>query len=77
MPDSLLTTKLFIPLTRPEIVPRPRLIERMNSGLHRKLTHISAQAGFGKTTLVTEWLDTNDEAQAEYKIACQPEPLSP
>jgi len=74
VPDSLLTTKLFIPPTRPEIVPRPRLIERLNNGLHRKLTLISAPAGFGKTTLVTEWLDnlqldTNDEAQAEYKIA--------
>jgi LuxR family maltose regulon positive regulatory protein len=37
-------------------VPRPRLIERLNKGLHRKLTLISAPAGFGKTTLLSEWI---------------------
>ena len=55
--DQLLTTKLYIPLTRPDLVLRPRLIERLNQGLYNKLTLISAPAGFGKTTLVTEWLD--------------------
>ena len=54
---SLLTTKLYISPTRPELVPRPRLIERLDEVLHRKLTLISAPAGFGKTTLVTAWLD--------------------
>jgi LuxR family maltose regulon positive regulatory protein len=34
------------------------LIERLNAGLHCKLTLISAPAGFGKTTLVTEWLNS-------------------
>ena len=38
------------------MVLRPRLIERLNEGLHRKLTLISAPAGFGKTTLVSEWV---------------------
>jgi len=52
----LLQTKLHIPPLRPEFVPRPRLIERLNAGRHRKLTLISAPAGFGKTTLVAEWL---------------------
>lgn len=58
MPVStpILTTKLYIPPTRPDLVPRPRLIERLNDGLHRKLTLISAPAGFGKTTLVSDWL---------------------
>jgi LuxR family maltose regulon positive regulatory protein len=54
----LLSTKLYIPPVRPELVPRPRLIERLNAGLQRKLTLISAPAGFGKTTLVTEWLNS-------------------
>ena len=72
--EQLLTTKLFIPPTRPELVPRPRLIERLDRGLHRKLTLISAPAGIGKTTLMTEWLenlegDAKKENQIEYKIA--------
>jgi ATP/maltotriose-dependent transcriptional regulator MalT len=49
--DPLLKTKLYIPPLRPETVSRPRLIERLNAGLHRKMTLISAPAGFGKTTL--------------------------
>ncbi len=52
----LLTTKLYIPPVRPELVSRPRLIEQLNAGLHRKLTLISAPAGFGKTTLLSEWV---------------------
>ncbi|UCC89874.1 MAG: hypothetical protein JSV81_11310 [Anaerolineales bacterium] len=56
-PTSLLTTKLYIPRTRQaDVVARPRLIQRLNGGLHRKLTLISAPAGFGKTTLVGEWI---------------------
>jgi LuxR family maltose regulon positive regulatory protein len=51
----LLKTKLYIPPVRPELVSRPRLIERLNAGLHRKLTLVSAPAGFGKTTLLGEW----------------------
>src|SRR6266699_2112894 len=41
---------------RPNVVSRPRLLERLNEGLHRKLTLIAAPAGFGKTTLVSEWV---------------------
>lgn len=54
--ERFLTTKLFIPKTRPDLVSRPRLIEQLNEGLHRKLTLISAPAGFGKTTLVSRWV---------------------
>jgi LuxR family maltose regulon positive regulatory protein len=64
----LLETKLHIPPIRPELVSRPRLIEQVNVALHHKLTLISAPAGFGKTTLVSEWvgnlrLDAAKEAQ--------------
>jgi len=52
----LLTTKLFSPPIRSDIVPRPRLIEHMNIGLSRKLTLLSAPAGFGKTTLLSSWI---------------------
>jgi len=62
MATTLLQTKLYIPPARPELVSRPRLIERLNAGLDqnqnfgRKLTLVSAPAGFGKTTLVSEWV---------------------
>jgi len=55
MAAPLLQTKLFIPPARPELVPRPRLIERLDASLYRKLTLLSAPAGFGKTTLLSEW----------------------
>ncbi|MFB9752655.1 LuxR C-terminal-related transcriptional regulator [Paenibacillus hodogayensis] len=56
MTIPILATKLYIPPRRANAVTRPRLIERLNGGLHRKLTVIAAGAGFGKTTLVGEWL---------------------
>ena len=55
MSSPLLTTKLYIPPPRPDLAPRPRLIERLNAGLHHKLIFISAPAGFGKTMLLSEW----------------------
>jgi len=78
--ENLLATKLYIPVTRRELVPRPRLIEQLNGclcqnqGFSRKLTLISAPAGFGKTTLVMAWVDSlRDETpkgkHTEYRIA--------
>lgn len=52
----ILATKLYLPQLRSNIVSRSRLIERLNEGLHCKLTLLSAPAGFGKTTLLSEWL---------------------
>src|SRR4030088_2279904 len=56
MAIPILATKLFIPPSRAKVVTRSRLLERLNEGLHRKLTLIAAPAGFGKTTLVSEWV---------------------
>ncbi len=56
MSPPILATKLHIPPPRPNRVLRPRLTAQLDEGLHRKLTLISAPAGFGKTTLVTEWV---------------------
>ena len=56
MTMPILATKLYIPSPPPNLIPRPWLIERLNAGLHGKLTLVSAPAGFGKTTLVSEWV---------------------
>lgn len=56
MPVSILATKLYAPPPRLKQVLRPRLVERLNEGMGRRLTLVSAPAGFGKTTLVSEWI---------------------
>ena len=65
MPAPILATKLYIPSPRPKTVPRPRLTERLNEGLALGrtpgVTLISAPAGFGKTTLVSEWVVGYDQ----------------
>ncbi|TAK31117.1 MAG: helix-turn-helix transcriptional regulator [Chloroflexota bacterium] len=53
--DPLLTTKLSPPVVRPELVARPRLTNRLLKGQWCKLTLISSPAGFGKTTLLSQW----------------------
>jgi LuxR family transcriptional regulator, maltose regulon positive regulatory protein len=57
MPDALVTTKVRVPRTRQELVPRPRLRETLVRYEGRRLTLVSAPAGFGKTTLLSEWLE--------------------
>ncbi len=52
---QLLATKLHAPPEPPYLVPRQRLLAQVNEGLSRKLTLISAPAGFGKTSLLSEW----------------------
>jgi LuxR family maltose regulon positive regulatory protein len=63
---SLLATKLYFPPVRPNLVPRPHLIDQLNLKLNQgsKLTLLSAPAGFGKTTLVADWLH-----ESAYQIA--------
>jgi LuxR family maltose regulon positive regulatory protein len=62
MPTSILATKLYIPRPRLNVVHRPRLIERLNESRPsgRKLTLISAPAGYGKTTLLSEWIPQSE-----------------
>jgi LuxR family maltose regulon positive regulatory protein len=55
---ALLESKYRVPSPRPNAVARPRLDERLNAALRSRLTVLSAPAGFGKTTLLTEWLAT-------------------
>ena len=61
MASPILLTKLFVPAMRLDYVARPRLIEKLNQSSNSRLTLISAPAGFGKTTLVTEWLQSFGE----------------
>jgi LuxR family maltose regulon positive regulatory protein len=56
MGAPLLATKLYVPRLRRNVVARPRLLDRLDLALHRRLTLVSAPAGFGKTTLLSEWL---------------------
>lgn len=54
--NPLLNTKLFIPRSRPDLIPRVRLTGLLQAGAWRALTLVSAPAGFGKTTLVSDWV---------------------
>jgi len=53
---SILTTKLYAPPPRPKAVKRAHLLQRLAVGTDRPLTLVSAPAGFGKTTLVSDWV---------------------
>jgi len=66
---QLLQTKLYIPPIRPKLVSRPRLIERLNAGLNGKLILVSASAGFGKTTLVSEWIAGFETLEPKVRVA--------
>ncbi len=82
MAIPILATKLYIPTLPSKVVTRPRLIKQLTDGLTtgRKLTLISAPAGFGKSTLISEWimscgrptawlsLDENDNNPARFLI---------
>ena len=67
MPRPLIATKLFVPRLRPGLVARPRLLERLRAGARSRLTLVSAPAGFGKTTLLAEWLQA--ETAADRSVA--------
>ena len=53
--DVLLATKLYLPGPRPDLVPRPRLLVRLDEGLARGLVLVCAPAGYGKTVLLADW----------------------
>ena len=66
---ELLSTKLALPRPRPSLVSRGPLLARLDEGLEHKLTLLSAPAGFGKTTLVNEWIAARNECQAPLPVA--------
>ena len=68
VPALLLETKLYVSRSRRGLVPRPRLSERLDRGTALKLMLVSAPAGFGKTTLLTEWLAAGPAAPADERL---------
>jgi LuxR family transcriptional regulator, maltose regulon positive regulatory protein len=68
----LLDMKVYVPKSRRGLVPRPRLSERLDRGIASKLTLVSAPAGFGKTTLLTEWLARGAAAPGGKQLAAAP-----
>jgi LuxR family maltose regulon positive regulatory protein len=69
MPAPLLETKLYLPRPRAGLVPRHRLSQRLNRGAAAKLMLVSAPAGFGKTTLLAEWLAAGPAAPTDERSA--------
>jgi LuxR family transcriptional regulator, maltose regulon positive regulatory protein len=74
----VLATKLYIPPPRPQLVPRPRLIKRLNDGVQRtpSVILISAPAGFGKTTLLSEWISQKEEGGGQKSESFHPSNVS-
>jgi LuxR family maltose regulon positive regulatory protein len=62
----LLATKVHLPRRRRGLVPRPRLSDRLDRSGEAVLTLVSAPAGFGKTTLLTEWLAAGNGRSAAW-----------
>jgi len=60
MTTPILATKLYVPTSRNNRVVRHHLMEQLNTSIHSKLILISAPVGFGKTTLISEWLNSNN-----------------
>jgi LuxR family maltose regulon positive regulatory protein len=62
VPDILLATKIYIPLLQRNLIIRPQLVQRLNDGIeqNRRLTYISAPAGYGKSTLLSQWVSQLD-----------------
>jgi LuxR family maltose regulon positive regulatory protein len=68
VPTALLATKFYVPRPRRGLVPRPRLSERLDRGAASKLVLVSAPAGFGKTTLLSEWLAAGPAAPVDERL---------
>jgi LuxR family maltose regulon positive regulatory protein len=65
VPQALLTTKLHAPRVRPDLVARPRLRDTLATSAGRRMTLVSAPAGFGKTTLLSKWaIDSSEDGRS-------------
>ena len=69
MLNPLLQTKLYVPRPKSRLVSRPRLLEKLDNLRERKLALVCAPAGFGKTTLLSEWIQLQDQQQLPLQVA--------
>ena len=65
---GILQTKLHRPVVPRDLVPRAQLLERLEAGRVRPLTLVSAPAGYGKSTLISSWMDSTDWPVAWYSL---------
>ncbi|MDP1545191.1 MAG: hypothetical protein Q8L87_04150, partial [Anaerolineales bacterium] len=70
-PSILLRTKFLVPRTRADFLPRPKLLDWLESNLDKRLTLLSAPAGYGKTTLLADFINASDSAFAWYTLDAQ------
>ena len=71
MATPVLATKLYVPAPRAQVVTRPRLLDRLTAGrvAGRKLTLVCAPAGFGKSTLLSEWAARSQASDPAWRVA--------
>ncbi len=70
-PSILLRTKFLVPRPRPDLLPRPRLVDWLNSNADKRLTLLSAPAGYGKTTLLADFINASHRPFAWYTLDAQ------
>ncbi|MBL8103841.1 MAG: hypothetical protein JNM02_15010, partial [Anaerolineales bacterium] len=70
-PSILLRTKFLVPRPRPELLPRPRLLDWLDSTADKRLTLLSAPAGYGKTTLLSDFINASSLPFAWYTLDAQ------
>jgi LuxR family transcriptional regulator, maltose regulon positive regulatory protein len=67
-PSILLHTKFLVPRPTPDLLPRPQLVEWLENQMDQRLILISAPAGYGKTTLLADFLNTSNRPFAWYQL---------
>jgi len=70
-PSILLRTKFLVPRPRPDLLPRPRLLDWLESNSDKRLILLSAPAGYGKTTLLADFINASNRPFAWYTLDAQ------
>jgi LuxR family transcriptional regulator, maltose regulon positive regulatory protein len=70
-PSILLRTKFLVPRPRPDMLPRPHLLDWLEANSDKRLTLLSAPAGYGKTTLLADFINASTEPFAWYQLDAQ------